>query len=146
VSQEAAWPWRIRPFEMRDYEDVLALWQEAGPGIQVRPSDSREEIARRCLRDRELFLVAERDGQVIGVVMGGWDGRRGWIHHLAVALPERGRGVARSLMNALERGFREIGCLKINLLVREGNVAARDLYRALGYSDSAGLVPMGKEL
>jgi ribosomal protein S18 acetylase RimI-like enzyme len=131
---------------MRDYDGVLTLWQDAGPGIELRPSDTREEVAKRCLRDRELFLVAEQRERIIGVVMGGWDGRRGWVHHLAVAGDARGQGVARDLMAALEGALRAIGCLKVNLLVREGNSAARALYRALGYHDSTGLVPMGKEL
>ncbi|NLT74082.1 MAG: GNAT family acetyltransferase [Chloroflexi bacterium] len=138
--------WRIRPFEMSDYDAVYALWLAGAPGIEIRPSDGREEVARRCQRDRELFLVAEGDGAIIGVVMGGWDGRRGWIHHLAVAPDFRGLGLGRSLVAAIEERLCEVGCLKVNLLVRRENRAARQLYEHLGYREAPTLVAMGKEL
>jgi len=102
---------QVRSFDLADYDEVFTLWRAAAPGIEMRPSDSRQEVARRCQRDGQLFLVAERGGTIIGVVMGGWDGRRGWIHHLAVAPEERGRGVGSVLVSALEENLRALGCL-----------------------------------
>jgi ribosomal protein S18 acetylase RimI-like enzyme len=136
----------IRPFEMTDYEAVFALWRAGAPGIEIRPSDNRQEVAKRCFRDRDLFLVAESEGRLLGVVMGGWDGRRGWIHHLAVAPDARGQGVAQALVGALEDRMRGVGCLKVNLLVRQSNDAARRLYDRLGYNETPDLIVMGKEL
>jgi len=136
----------IRPFEMSDYDAVYALWRSGAPGIELRPSDSRAEVARRCQRDRELFLVALLDEHIPGVVMGGWDGRRGWIHHLAVSPQVRGQGIARALVYDLEDRLARVGCFKVNLLVRQENAAARNLYAGLGYSEMASLVAMGKEL
>jgi ribosomal protein S18 acetylase RimI-like enzyme len=136
---------QIRPFTMQDYGAVLALWQNAGPGIRVRPSDRPEELAKKLTRDPELFLVAEEDGGVVGVILGAWDGRRGWLHHLAVAEAYRGRGIGRALVAAVEQGLRAKGCMKVNLLVHRENVAAQRLYRELGYEESP-FVPMGKEL
>ncbi len=76
----------IREFRYpEDYPAVYALWQNAGPGIHVRRSDEPEEIARKLERDPDLFLFAEVDGEVIGSVLGGFDGRRGMMYHLAVA-------------------------------------------------------------
>jgi ribosomal protein S18 acetylase RimI-like enzyme len=138
--------WAIRPFEMQDYPAVLRLWQTAGAGVTIRPSDSPEEVAKKCARDGELFLVAEQEGQIIGVIMGAWDGRRGWLHHLAVNTAHRGRGVASSLVRAVEEGLRAKGCLKVNLLVSLANEEARALYRSLGYAEMHGFLPMGKEL
>ncbi|MHB1317521.1 MAG: GNAT family acetyltransferase [Anaerolineae bacterium] len=137
---------RIRPFEMAEYDSVLALWQASAPGIEIRPSDSRAEVEKRCRRDQDLFLVAEREGRIVGVVMGGWDGRRGWIHHLAVAADAQGQGVASALVDQLEDRLRALGCLKVNLLVRRGNEAARSLYMRMGYQEAPSLVAMGKEL
>lgn len=137
---------RIRPFEMADYESVFVLWQASAPGIEIRPSDSRAEVEKRLKRDQDLFLVAERDGRLVGVVMGGWDGRRGWIHHLAVAAEAQGQGVASALVCELEGRLSTRGCLKVNLLVRRGNAAARSLYAHLGYQEAPALVAMGKEL
>ena len=136
----------IRPFTMDDYDAVFALWQAAAPWIEIRPSDSRSEVAKRCSRDGELFLVAERGERLIGVVMGGWDGRRGWMHHLAVAPEERGCGVGGILVRALERQLESVGCLKVNLLVRDWNESARRFYARLGYDASPDLIVMGKEL
>ena len=137
-------PWRLRKFDMADYERVFALWAEAGPGVEVRPSDARDEVAKKLQWDPDLFLVAE--GEVVGVIMGAWDGRRAWLHHLAVAETHRRIGIARALVGEVERRLRDKGCLKVNLLVRQGNLAARRLYQELGYSEMDTIVPLGKEL
>ncbi|MGE5124033.1 MAG: hypothetical protein ACM3H7_05905, partial [Acidobacteriaceae bacterium] len=67
-----------------DYSQVIDLWRNAGSGIHLRRSDEREEILKKLQRDPDLFLVAESGGRTIGCVMGGFDGRRGLIYHLAV--------------------------------------------------------------
>ena len=131
---------------MSDYEHVYALWREAGQGVTLRPSDRREEIEKKLLRDPELFLVATAQAQVVGVIMGGWDGRRGWLHHLAVAEAYRGLGIASALVGRVEEGLRSKGCLKVNLLMAQSSSAAQQLYRRLGYDEMPGFVAMGKEL
>ena len=76
----------IRPYRSpEDYLAVVGLWESAGEGIHLGPSDTAEEIAKKSARDPQLFLVAERDGRIVGSVIGGFDGRRGLIYHLAVA-------------------------------------------------------------
>ncbi len=83
----------IRTFEYpEDYPTVYALWNAAGPGIHVRRSDDPDQIVSKLERDPDLFLLAELDGQVVGTVLGGFDGRRGMVYHLAVAeaLPPTG--------------------------------------------------------
>jgi ribosomal protein S18 acetylase RimI-like enzyme len=142
----AAVAYRLRPFQMGDYEAVLALWQNAGPGVSVRPSDRRDEVAKKLQRDPDLFLVAEQDGCLVGVIMGAWDGRRGWLHHLAVAADHRQAGIGSALIAEVEARLRAKGCLKVNLLVWADNEAARRLYARLGYAEMTGLVAMGKEL
>jgi ribosomal protein S18 acetylase RimI-like enzyme len=144
----------LREFTLADYDAVLGLWQGAGPGVEIRPSDSRDQVAKKLARDPDLFLVAEiaddagvgRDARIVGVIMGAWDGRRGWLHHLTVAPAYRHRGIATALILEVERRLRAKGCLKINLLVRANNTKARRLYRRLGYEDMPTIVAMGKEL
>jgi ribosomal protein S18 acetylase RimI-like enzyme len=144
----------LREFTLADYAGVLSLWQQAGPGIEIRPSDSRDQVAKKLARDRDLFLVAEiaddagiePDARIVRVIMGAWDGRRGWLHHLTVAPGYRCRGIATALVLEVERRLRARGCLKINLLVRANNTKARQLYRRLGYDDMPAIVAMGKEL
>ena len=81
----------------------------------------------------ELLLVAEAGGLVVGAVIAGFDGVRGWIYHLAVAPAHRRRGIATRLMRAAADGLSGLGCAKINLQVRATNAAAVAFYRALGY-------------
>src|SRR4051812_17050865 len=82
---------QIRTFRPSDEVAVLALWERAGI---ARPwLNLQEEIAEKRRRDRSLFLVAIEDQQVIGVVMGAYDRRRGWIYHLAVDPPLQQRGI-----------------------------------------------------
>jgi len=136
----------LRPFAMQDYESVYGLWATAGTGLALRPSDQREEVGKKLTRDPDLFLVAEEDGCVVGVIMGAWDGRRGWIHHLAVHPSYRRRGIATALICEVENRLRAKGCLKVNLLVARENETARLLYEQLGYTVMSPFMAMGKEL
>ena len=138
--------WKIRQFTMEDHAQVYCLWRAAGAGLQLRPSDSYEEVEKRLQRDPELFLVADTDDGIIGVVMGGWDGRRGWLHHLAVCQEHQRHGIATALVHAVEDQLRSKGCLKVNLLVFAENTAARQFYAVLGYDEMRPVIAMGKEL
>ncbi len=137
---------RLREFRMADYDGVLALWRHAGPGVHIRPSDRPEEVAKKLTRDPDLFLVAESDGRLAGVVIGAWDGRRGWLHHLAVDEAFRRRGIGSALVREVEARLRARGCLKVNLLVFADNDPARAFYRSLGYGEHPSVIAMGKEL
>lgn len=131
---------------MDDYDAVYALWRDAGPGVELRPSDRREEVAKKLMRDPDLFLVAEVDRCIVGIMMGAWDGRRGWLHHLTVDTAHQGRGIGTALVREVEERLKAKGCLKVNLLVRRNSEAARRLYARLGYAEMTGILPMGKEL
>jgi len=136
---------RLREFRFPDdYPAVLDLWQRAGPGIHVGPSDTPEEIARKAARDPDLFLVAEEHGRIVGSVIGGFDGRRGMVYHLAVEAAERGRGLGRRLMQEVEDRLRAKGCYKVYLLVMDGN-SALDFYKNLGW-DTMDVTLLAKQL
>jgi len=124
---------RLREFTFDDYDVVYALWQDSAPGIGLSRSDTRAEIAKKLQRDPDLFLVAEDDGTIIGTVIGGYDGRRGLIYHLAVARAYRGRGIGTMLMNEVERRLRAKGCLRAYLLVKRGNEQVVEFYRQRGW-------------
>lgn len=133
----------IRPFEERDTEAVVALWERCG---LTRPwNDPRKDIARKLCVQRELFLVAERAGAVVGSVMAGYEGHRGWVNYLAVDPAERRAGLGRRLMHEVEARLRTLGCPKLNLQVRRDNPAALGFYAALGYGDDDS-VSLGKRL
>lgn len=136
---------RLREFTFPgDYPAAVDLWERSGPGVHVGPSDTLEEIARKVERDPDLFLVAEHDGRIVGTVIGGFDGRRGMIYHLAVDPSQRKRGLGRQLMNEVEQRLRTKGCYKAYLLVMDGNPAV-EFYESLGWEEME-LTLLGKVL
>lgn len=122
----------IRPFREEDTEAVVALWAACD---LTRPwNDPRKDIARKLRVQREWFLVAEENGRIVGSVMAGYDGHRGWVNYLAVDPSQRRSGLGRELMAEAERLLAEAGCPKINLQVRGTNEAALGFYERLGYT------------
>jgi ribosomal protein S18 acetylase RimI-like enzyme len=120
---------RLREFHFpEDYPAARLLWENAGPGINLRRSDEPEEIQKKLLRDPDLFLVAENNGKLVGTVIGGFDGRRGLIYHLAVAAAFRQHGIGSLLMDEVERRLKAKGCLKCYLLVTVDNEDAMHFY------------------
>lgn len=130
----------------QDYSAVIDLWESSGPGIHVQKSDSPEEIQKKLLRDPDLFLLAEIDGQIIGTVIGGFDGRRGIIYHLAVEARYRKKGIGALLLHQVEERLAKKGCLKAYLLVTRENTSAIEFYRNQGWDSMDNLVIFGKEL
>ena len=136
----------IRVFSFPDdYPAVFALWENAGTGIQLRRSDQIEEIAKKLERDPDLFLVAEIEKQIVGSVLGGFDGRRGMMYHMAVRMENRRQGIALRLMEELERRLREKGCIRCYMLVTEDNQDAIHFYEANGW-ERMDLFAYGKDL
>lgn len=137
----------IRQFRFpADYESVYDLWKNMEKGVRVGRSDTRAEIEKKIARDPDLFLVAESDGQIIGTVIGGYDGRRGLIYHLAVAAPFRGQGIGSCLMDEVEARLRARGCLKSYLLVTDDNSEAEAYYQNRGWQHMDKIHLYGKEL
>lgn len=119
----------IREFRYpQDYEQAARLWQSMDKGVRFSRSDVPAEIEKKLARDPDLFLVAEQDGELVGTVVGGFDGRRGLIYHLAVAESKRRNGIAAQLMRELEKRLIAKGCIRSYLLVHADNVEARTLY------------------
>jgi ribosomal protein S18 acetylase RimI-like enzyme len=138
--------WTLRTFDLdHDYLAVRHLWASAGAGIQLSSSDELSEVRKKLQRDPDLFLVAESKGRLVGSVLGGFDGRRGMVYHLAVEKEYRRSGLGRALMAELEQRLRAKGCLKYYLLVTEDNDGAVAFYQSLGW-EVMNLHVMGKRL
>jgi len=135
---------QIRKFRLSDYEEIVNLWQKTG--LVLRPGDDLEGIRLKLKRDRDLFLIAEKDHKIVGVVIGAWDGRRGWINHLAVSPNFRRLGVARSLLDEVEKRLANKGALKVNAQVYRRNKRSLAFFRALGYEVHADLLMVGKTI
>jgi ribosomal protein S18 acetylase RimI-like enzyme len=154
----------VREFTLTDYDTVYALWRHAGDGLGIGRSDTRGEIAKKLQRDPDLFLVAEevvhsersdarsaveeyheRSRRIIGTVIGGYDGRRGMIYHLAVDHAYRRRGIGKMLMDELERRLQAKGCVKAYLLVKRGNEDVVKFYQHRGW-ETMEITIMGKTI
>jgi len=122
----------IRPFLDTDQAAVIGLWEQVFAGDP--PWNAPASMTRRKKTVQpELFLLAHSQQKVIGTVIAGFDGVRGWIYHLAVSPSLRRSGVATRLMRAAEDGLVKLGCPKVNLQVRSTNAEVIAFYRAIGY-------------
>lgn len=138
---------QIREFHFPDdFDSVLGLWKRIEKGVHVGRSDTLSEIQKKITRDPDLFLVAEQNGAIVGSVLGGFDGRRGLIYHLAVAVPYRGMGIGSQLMEEVELRLRSKGCLKCYLLVTTDNADVGQYYRQRGWYHMQDIHLYGKEL
>jgi ribosomal protein S18 acetylase RimI-like enzyme len=134
---------KIRAYDEKDEEGVIALWKECG--LVVPQNDSAKDIARKLTIDRDLFLVGLTGEGIVATVMGGYEGHRGWINYLAVQQSEQRKGYGEAIMNAIETLLKEKGCPKINLQVRHTNKDVIAFYAAIGYGDD-NVAGLGKRL
>ncbi|PVZ96271.1 GNAT family acetyltransferase [Amnibacterium flavum] len=132
----------MRPFEVGDTEEVVALWDRCG---LLRPwNDPRKDIERKLTVQPELFFVAESDG-VVATAMAGYDGHRGWLYYVAVAPERRGEGIGRDIVAHSESALTNLGCPKINVQIRSGNDAVQSFWSGLGFEPDQA-TGMGKRL
>jgi ribosomal protein S18 acetylase RimI-like enzyme len=120
----------IRAFRPGDADALRSLWVASGFRLI---GDDDDGLARFAVRNPESFLVAERDGQVVGSAMGAWDGRRGWIYHVTTAADLRRRGLAAAMVRRVEDVLRGLGCPRCLVIVERGNDTARAFWIAQGY-------------
>lgn len=128
-----------------DYNAAYHVWDSAGKGIHITFSDAPEEIEKLVKRSPDLSFVAEVDKQIVGTVMGGFDGRRGLIYHLAVLPEYRHRQIGHQLMSHVEDALLRKGCTKVYLFIMPDNMALADFYANLGY-DQMDVIPFTKYL
>ncbi|MDP2952201.1 MAG: GNAT family N-acetyltransferase [Chloroflexota bacterium] len=122
---------RIRPFTIEDYDRVWLLWHVCH--VPLGSSDTREAIQRKLERDPDLFLVAEENRVIMGVIIGSWDGRQGLIYNHAVDPTMRRRGLGRQLFQEVENRLLEKGCHQISILVPAGSLEGEEFFRSMGF-------------
>jgi len=133
----------LRPFHIDDADQTVALWQACG---LTRPwNDPYKDIQRKLAEEPDLFVLAVQDAQVIGSVMAGYDGHRGWIYYLAVLPQYQSLGLGRQLLQHAEEGLHALGCPKVQLMIRQDNSVVQAFYRTLGY-EPAEVQVLGKRL
>ena len=125
-------PVTVRPFEREDYDAAIDLWKNT-PGIGLNSSDSREQIGAFLLRNPEFSQVAFQGDRLVGAVLCGHDGRRGYLHHLAVAETHRGQGVSRQLTDAVLDRLKAAGIEKCHLFILRDNPGGLAYWRHNGW-------------
>jgi ribosomal protein S18 acetylase RimI-like enzyme len=123
---------QIRIFKENDTAAVSALWQEIFPDDP--PHNAPAIVIKQKLECQpELFFVGELDGAIVGTVLSGYDGHRGWLYSVAISPRQRRKGLGTKLIKHAEKELNAIGCTKINLQVRSTNAAVVAFYKELGY-------------
>ena len=136
--------WNIVKYAESHFDGVAALWREAFPNPQ--PWNAPEvTIPAKLAIQSDLFLLAIDREQVIGSVLAGYDGHRGWLYAVAVLKAHQRRGIGSALVREAERRLLELGCVKINLQIQSTNASVTEFYRRLGYEVEE-RVSMGKRL
>ena len=134
---------RIVRYSPEHQDAVVDLWRKCN--LVVPQNDPIEDIHRKLVFQPELFFVALREEKVIGSIMVGYEGHRGWLNYMAV-LPEYQRhGYGRRLVEKAVYELKRLGCLKVNLQVRRSNVSVVEFYKHLGFKEDD-VVSLGKRL
>lgn len=115
-----------------DYDGVVALWQQS-EGVGQSPGETREWLASYLDRNPGLSRVARHERRLVGAVLCGHDGRRGYLYHLAVAPAQRGRGVGRALVEDCLSRLAALGIARATVCVFGHNEAGLAFWRRLGW-------------
>lgn len=133
----------VRPATAADCNATIALWHKAG---LTRPwNDPAADFTLAVAGPASCVLLATDGPDIVGSVMVGFDGHRGWVYYLASAPDRRGQGIGRALMGAAEQWLKARQAPKIQLMVRADNMVAKGFYAAIGYEEQP-VVTIGKRL
>jgi len=136
----------IRPMKPEEYDGALALWVACG-GMGLRSvEDSRAGVAAFLERNPDTCFVAEADASVVGTVLAGNDGRRGYLYHVAVGVDYRYRGVGTELVERAIRGLRRAGIRKAALVVYADNLDGNEFWEHFGFTVREDIVYRNREL
>lgn len=137
---------QIRNMMISDYENIYELWLNT-PGMGLNNlDDSKEGVEKYLKRNPTTCFVAEEDGKIIGIIMSGHDGRRGFIYHTAVAVEYRYRGIARELVNHAMAALKEEGIVKVALVAFSRNTTGNAFWEKLGFTERDDLVYRNKNI
>lgn len=131
---------KIQTFSMVFYDEVIQLWRNAGLGVSS--SDSKGEVEKMLNRNPDLFLIGTLKDKVVAVVMGAFDGRRGYVHHLAIDPTYQRQGYGTKIITKLNETFRQKGIHKIHLFIEKHNKEVIDFYKNLGWEIREDLIMM----
>ena len=123
----------IRLMVEGDYPKLQLLWHAAGGGLQLRDTDTPQALARFLRRNPASSFVACAGTRLVGGVLAGHDGWRGYLYHLAVKPDCREKGLGARLVNAAVEAISGEGIPKIHSLVKHDNLIAQQFWEACGF-------------
>ena len=135
----------VREFAIGDYEAAYALWSSS-EGIGLSEADSRPNIAAYLARNPGSSFVAEADGRLVGAVLCGSDGRRGFLHHLAVAPTARRAGIGKALVEECLAALGRQGLRKCHIFVIAANEEGKKFWTRIGWVERRTLVVMSHDV
>jgi ribosomal protein S18 acetylase RimI-like enzyme len=134
----------IREFNIKDYDALIALWNDAQLPFKPKGRDKRDKIDYELKHGKNIFLVAEINGKLVGSVFGTHDGRKGWINRFAVAPEFQRQNIAKKLIAEVEDRFSELGIDIIACLVEDWNTKSLQVFEKLGYKKHSDIFYLSK--
>jgi N-acetylglutamate synthase len=135
----------IEPMTIANYDDVMALWKKAET-IGYSSADEQEKIGAYLARNPGMSFVAKEKGTIVGAALCGHDGRRGYLHHLAVAQSHRKIGIGRKLADRCIRSLRDAGIEKCHLFVFHRNKDGKAFWEKIGWTPRTDIQVVSREL
>ena len=122
--------YQLRPLTMDDFQQVTNLWRSTDGMSQL---ESAEELGRFLTRNPNCSILAEENGQLLGAILCGHDGRRGYMYHAAVSALARGRGVGRTMLDYCIGQLRDLKIQRVTLFTLDDNCPAKEFWKHLGF-------------
>lgn len=135
----------IHEMDIKDYPEIYQLW-EMSDQLGIGKSDSRFRIEQFLKRNPGMSYVAWKDDKIVGTVLCGHDGRRGYIHHLMVHPDYRRKGIGQSLVSRCMYALTRIGIQKVHLFVYEDNEGGIKFWESLGWKKRVELTMMSQDI
>jgi ribosomal protein S18 acetylase RimI-like enzyme len=133
----------IHQFKIELYENVFALWKRC-EGVGLSDADTLQSIQAYLDRNPGMSFIAKAGGSTVGSILGGHDGRRGYIHHLAVDTAWRRQGIARRLVETCLRALKEAGMQKTHIFIINSNANGIAFWKSVGWTHRSDISVMSK--
>jgi len=135
---------KIEKLTMNDYPNLIEIWEEAG--FQIGKSEEKQEVEKFIRTNPTTSLGIYRDQTLIGCILGGYDGRRGLIHHFAIKKEHQGKGYGKALLDQLMDIYKELGVVKVSFWVKKDNTQVVSFYKKHGFHLREDLITMSREI
>jgi ribosomal protein S18 acetylase RimI-like enzyme len=122
---------KIRRYTPEDRDQLASLWRRTFP--EDPPHNEPSQVIDAKLKMDSLIFIAEDGGAIVGAVMAGYDGHRGWLYAVAVDASARRNGIGSALVKEAIAALEQLGCIKVNLQVRSSNSSVVSFYESLGF-------------